>query len=53
MERPFSQSGEECAFTDAVCVEVCETGHGLSEDRMQFFIFYISSAQFRPFNNEL
>jgi len=42
MDRPFRQSGEECAFRDSVGVEVCETGHGLREERVQFFIFYMS-----------
>jgi len=42
MDRPTGQSGEECTFREAVGVEVCETGHGLSEDRVQLFIFYMS-----------
>ena len=41
MDRSSRQSGEECAFRDAVGVEVCETGHGLSEDSVKFFIFYM------------
>jgi len=31
-----------CTFRDALGVEVCETGQSLSEDRVQFFIFYTS-----------
>ena len=42
MDRPSRQSVEECTFRYAVDVEVCETGHGLSEDHVQFFIFYMS-----------
>jgi len=42
MDRPSRQSGEECSFTDAIGVEVCETGHGLSENSVQFIIFYMS-----------
>jgi len=42
VDRPSRHSGEECAFRDTVGVEVCETGHGHSQDRVQFFIFYLT-----------
>ena len=42
MDRPSRQSGVECIFREAAGVGVCETGHGLSEDRVQFFIFDMS-----------
>jgi len=38
MDRPSRQSGGECAFLEAVGVQMCETGHGLSEEIVQFFI---------------
>jgi len=52
MERPSRQSGAECAFRDALDVEVCETGNGLSEGCVKFFIFYIRVGQFRLFSDE-
>jgi len=52
MDRPSRYTGEECAFRDAVGLEVCETGHGLREDRVQFFIFYMSDGQLRPFPDD-
>jgi len=54
MNRPSRQSSTEFAFRDAVDVEVCETGHGLSENCVQFFILDICpSTQFRPLSDEL
>jgi len=41
MDRLFRHSGEECTFRDAVGVEVCENGHGLSEDLVQLLTFYM------------
>jgi len=45
MDRPSRQSGEEYTFRDAVGVEVCETGNGLSENRENFLIFYTFVGQ--------
>jgi len=42
MDRLSSHSGEECAFRDAVGVEVGETCHGLIEDRVQIPIIYMA-----------
>jgi len=39
MDQPSRPSCKECTFRDAVGVEVRETGHGLSNDRVYFFIF--------------
>jgi len=52
MYRPSRHSGEECKFRDAVGVEVCETSHGISEDRVQFIIFYMSIGLIRKFSDE-
>ena len=49
MDRTSRQSGEECAFRDAVGVEVCETGHGLSENSVQFFTFDMSVGPIQAF----
>jgi len=42
MDRPSSHSGKECAFRDAVGVELGETCHGLIEDRVQLPILYMT-----------
>ena len=40
MDHPYSQSGEERAFRDAVGVEVDGTCHGLIEELVQLPILY-------------
>jgi len=52
MDRPSSHAGEECAFRDAVGVEVGETCHGPIEDRVQLPIFYVATIKFMPFSDE-
>ena len=42
MDRPSRQSGEERTIRDAVGVKVRETGHGLCNDRVQFFLVDMS-----------
>jgi len=42
MDRSSSQSDQECAFQDAVGVEVGETGYGLIEDPVQLTIINMS-----------
>jgi len=42
MDRTSSHSCEECAFRDAVGVEVGKTCHSLIKDRMQLSILYVA-----------
>jgi len=41
MDCTFREGREERDFRDAVGVEVSKTGHGFSNHRVQFFLFYM------------
>ena len=46
MDRPSREACEECEFRYAVDVEVSDTGHGLVQDIVQFFVIYVAVSPF-------